>query len=232
MIKKPKVDIVALLPIKAHSERIRGKNFKLFAGKPLFQWCLDTLLSIKEIKKVVINTDARQLLLKNGLIESARVEVRERKPGLCGDFVSMNLIIADDIANIPADIYIMTHVTNPLLTAHTIRSALNTFIEEKNKRRHDSLFSVNRYQSRFYKKDAAPLNHQPGMLIRTQDLEPIFEENSNLYIFTAGGFRLTGSRIGKSPILFETPLGESIDLDSPQHWDIAEQLIISRGIKK
>ena len=50
--------IVALLPMKAHSERVKGKNFKIFNGKPLYKWILDTLLSTNIIDKVVINTDA------------------------------------------------------------------------------------------------------------------------------------------------------------------------------
>ena len=70
-MKKPK--IVALLPMKANSERVEGKNFKDFNGKPLFQWVLDTLLKIKEIDQVVINTDARDILSKNGLIETNRI---------------------------------------------------------------------------------------------------------------------------------------------------------------
>ena len=101
--------VVALLPMKANSERVKGKNFKLLAGKPLFQWILDALLSDESIDQVVINTDAKSILLENGLQESNRVVIRERKPELCGDLVSMNLILADDIENVPADTYLMTH---------------------------------------------------------------------------------------------------------------------------
>ena len=116
--------IVALLPMKANSERVKGKNFKLLAGKPLFQWILDALLENKEIDQVVINTDAKHILIENGLIESDRVLIRERKPELCGDLVSMNLILEDDIANVPADTYIMTHTTNPLISALTDRKSV------------------------------------------------------------------------------------------------------------
>ena len=117
--KKPR--IVALLPMKANSERVKGKNFRLFNGKPLFQWVLDTLLSVEEIDLVVINTDARHILAENGLVDRERVLIRDRKPEICGDFVSMNLVLGDDVANVPADIYLMTHTTNPLMTADTVR---------------------------------------------------------------------------------------------------------------
>src|SRR5713101_6526745 len=95
--------IVALLPMKAHSARVSGKNFRSFAGKPLFRWILDTLLSIEVIDLVVINTDARDILAEHGLISGGKVLVRDRKSEICGDFISMNLVLADDIANVPAD---------------------------------------------------------------------------------------------------------------------------------
>src|SRR6185436_20813773 len=125
MTNKP--TIVALLPMKAHSERVKGKNFRPFNGKPLFRWILDTLLSLDEIDQVVINTDARAILAEHGLTDGARIMVRDRKPEICGDFVSMNLVLADDVAAVAADSYVMTHVTNPLLGTESIRAALQQF---------------------------------------------------------------------------------------------------------
>ena len=119
--------IVALLPMKANSERVRGKNFRDFNGKPLFRWILDTLLAVEAIDEVIINTDARHILAENGLVDGPRVRIRDRKPEICGDFVSMNLVLADDVANVPADIYVMTHTTNPMLGAQTIRAAIDAY---------------------------------------------------------------------------------------------------------
>jgi len=114
-----KLKTVALLPMKANSERVPGKNFKIFAGRPLFQWILETLLEINEIERVVINTDAREILSANGLEETERILIRDRKPDLQGDLVSMNRIIEDDLAAVDAESYVMTHTTNPLLSADT-----------------------------------------------------------------------------------------------------------------
>lgn len=223
------MNIAALLPMKAHSERVKGKNFREFNGRPLFRWIADTLLSLDEISRVVINTDARDILRQNGLEDSARVLIRDRKPQLCGDMVSMNLILADDVANVPADIYLMTHTTNPLLSGDTIRRALGSFIKAKDEGRADSLFTVNRFQTRFYRGDGTPVNHDPENLVRTQDLEPWYEENSNLYIFTAESFRSTGARIGLRPMMFETPFLESVDIDDHAGWELAEIISIHRG---
>lgn len=214
--------IVALLPMKANSERIKGKNFKPLNSKPLFRWILDSLLALPEIAQVVINTDARVILAEHGLLDSARVLIRDRKPEICGDFVSMNKVLADDIANVPADVYLMTHTTNPLLSSATIGQALQDFLTAQANGTADSLFTVNRFQSRFYRQDGSAVNHDPNNLIRTQDLEPWYEENSNLYVFTAESFASTDARIGQHPMMFETPCLESIDIDDQVDWQLAE----------
>jgi CMP-N-acetylneuraminic acid synthetase len=213
--------IVALLPMKANSERVKGKNFREFNGKPLFRWILDTLLAVEEIDQVVINTDARHILAENGLTDSDRIMIRDRNPDICGDLVSMNLVLADDVENVDADIYLMTHTTNPLLSAATVRGALAAFQKAQEEGATDSLFTVDKIQTRFYREDCSPVNHDPDNLLRTQDLEPWFEENSNLYIFTRDGFAKTNARIGKQPMLFESPRFESIDIDTPDDWDFA-----------
>lgn len=213
--------IIALLPMKANSLRVKGKNFREFCGKPLFRWILDKLIEIQEIDQIVINTDARHILVENGLVDTDRITIRDRRTEICGDHVSMNLVLADDIANVPGDIYLMTHTTNPLLSADTIRNAITAFQEAKSAGKADSLFTVDKVQTRFYRADCTAVNHDPDNLIPTQDLEPWFEENSNLYIFTADSFAGTNARIGKKPMMFEGPHFESIDIDTPADWDFA-----------
>lgn len=221
--------IVALLPMKAHSERVPGKNFRPLAGKPLFRWVLDALLAVPAIERVVINTDARAILAQNGLIDSDRVLIRDRRAEICGDHVSMNLVIEDDLASIAASTYLMTHTTNPLLSAETVHRAIDVYRAGVANGTADSLFTVNKVQTRFYRSDGSPVNHDPDRLIRTQDLEPWFEENSNLYIFSSESFAPRKTRIGAKPILLEVSRLESVDIDDDADWAIAEALAARRG---
>ena len=221
---------VALLPMKAHSARVKGKNFREFAGKPLFRWILDSLLALDEIQAIIINTDAREILAEHGLQESERVLIRDRREEIRGDMVSMNKIIEDDIASIESDTYLMTHTTNPLLGVSTIRAALGTYIAGVKEGSADSLFTVNRFQTRFYRQDGSAINHDPNNLLRTQDLEPWYEENSNLYIFSRDSFASTKARIGTNPLLFETPYMESFDIDDQEGWDLSE--LVARHYKR
>lgn len=221
--------IVALVPMKGHSERVPNKNFRLFNGKPLYRWIIDALLELPEISEVVINTDARATFEEQGVDGLSRVRLRDRKPELCGDFMSMNRVLADDVVNVPADIYVMTHSTNPLLQPETIRRGIEMFSRVTSDGSGDSVFSVNRFQTRFYRGDGNPINHDPNNLIRTQDLEPWYEENSNLYIFSAESFARTNARIGIQPRMFETPRSESLDIDDQEGWDMAEAVSIGRS---
>ncbi len=219
--------LIALLPMKAHSERVPGKNFRPLAGKPLFRWMLDMLLGVPQVARVVINTDAAPLLRGEGLPADTRVMVRERRPELRGDLVSMNRILADDVAAVPATTYLMTHATNPLLTAATASAALSAFAAAQARGEADSLFSVTRFAARFYDQHGQAVNHDPRALLRTQDLPPLLMENSVLYLFTPGSFAATAARIGRHPLLFPTPALESVDIDEEADWVLAEALLRS-----
>ena len=223
--------VVALMPLKAHSERVPGKNFKPLGDRPLFRWMLDTLLSLDEISKVVINTDARDVLADNGLTDAPRVQIRDRREEICGDSVSMNIILADDLSAVPADLYLMTHTTNPFMSADTVRRAIERYDQAIRDGAGDSLFTVNRIQTRFYREDGSPVNHDPQNLVRTQELEPWFEENSCLYVFSQASFAQTQARIGTKPVMLTMPAIEAIDIDTPEDWQHAEYLATG-GIAK
>lgn len=217
--------IVALLPMKANSERVKGKNFRDFGGKPLFKWVLDTLLSVAEIDLIVINTDARHILAEHGLIGNERILMRDRNEEICGDLISMNLIIKDDIKNIDSDIYLMTHTTNPFLSRHSVEAAIEKFQIAVKAEGADSLFTVNKVQDRFYDIDVQPINHDPANLIRTQDLDPWYQENSNLYLFSKESFYKTDARIGANPTMLVTAPYESTDIDTPDDWELGEVMV-------
>jgi CMP-N-acetylneuraminic acid synthetase len=218
--------VTALVPIKDHSERVKGKNFRDFCGKPLYYHIIHTLDRVYAVDEIVIDTDSPRIIAEGpGL--SRKVHVIERPAELCGDYVSTNRIFEYDLSQTEAEIYIQTHVTNPILKAETIAKALGMFIsiEDTN----DSLFSVNKYQSRFYMKDGAAVNHDPENLIRTQDLQPMYEENSALYVFTKESFKQKGRRIGVRPFMFVTPPIESVDIDDEFTFRVAELLALYAG---
>ena len=219
--------ITALLPMKVHSERVPDKNIKNFCGRPLYHAVLSTLLQSKYIDKVVINTDS-DIIKEDALKNFERVVIIDRPKEIQGDFVSMNDIIAYDLSKIEGEHFLQTHSTNPLLQTDTIDLAIGTYF--KNLNQFDSLFSVTRLQTRLYWKDGVPINHNPNELLRTQDLPPVYEENSNFYIFSKKSFVDAGrARIGLKPQMFEISKLEAVDIDEPEDWGIAEVLYKRRA---
>jgi len=223
-MKKQNSKVVALLPIKLNSERVPGKNFKTLGSKPLYKWILDKLISIDIIDKIIINTDAIE---KFNNINSSKIVIRKRINEICGNDVSMNLVIKDDLMNTEGEIFFMTHATNPFLKKKTIIDSIKEFKKKNLTNFAVSIFSVTKFQSRFYNKDCEPINHDPSKLIKTQDLEIWYEENSSFYIFTKKSFKLNNSRIGMKPFPYITDKLESLDIDTINDWKLAETIVKS-----
>ena len=205
--------ICALVPMRHHSQRVPGKNYRLLAGRPLFHHIVQTLLSVTEISDIVVDTDSEIVI--DGIREHfPTVKVIHRPENLRADDVPMNDILLYDTAQVQADFYLQTHSTNPLLKAETVSRAIRSFHENYPNR--DSLFSVTRLQTRLYDRHGRAINHDPAVLIQTQDLPPVYEENSCLYIFTRQNLQRRHHRIGDQPLLFE--------IDRAEAWDIDEEL--------
>lgn len=211
--------------MKGNSERVPNKNLKDFAGKPLYHRVMDALLASKYIDKVIVNTDSEIIKADLKKYFENNVIIIDRPQEIIGDFVSMNKVIECDINNVQADIYLQTHSTNPLLKTKSIDAAIEKMIALSKDKVYDSVFSVTRLQTRLYQANGEPLNHNPEELLRTQDLEPLYEENSNFYIFTKESFYNSGGkRIGLKPFMFEIDKIEAVDIDEPQDFVIAESL--------
>jgi CMP-N-acetylneuraminic acid synthetase len=135
----------------------------------------------------------------------------------------MNDIIGYDLETISGDHFLQTHSTNPLLTQKTLETAVRSYFEHLDK--HDSLFSVTRLQTRLYWGSGKPVNHSPQQLERTQDLPPVYEENSNLYLFSRSSFKNAGNnRIGCNPKMFSMHPLEALDIDEETDFQIAETI--------
>ena len=217
--------VVALLPMRHHSERVPGKNYRPLAGRPLYEHILDTLLATPGIDQVAIDTDS--YVIRQGIARAyPQVRLIERPAHLCGGEVPMSEILLYDVEQVPHPFYLQTHSTNPLLRTETIGQAIATFLSGFPER--DSLFSVTRVQKRFWSADGKPVNHDPDVLLRTQDLPPIFEENSCLYLFERESFRARGNRLGRRPILFEIDRQEAWDIDDEVDFRLVELMMQTR----
>jgi len=214
--------IVVLVPMRHHSQRVPEKNFRLLAGKPLYHHIITTLLSIQRIHKVVVDTESSTIIA--GLKKNfPSVIILERPEFLRADTVPMNDILLYDTSQVEADVYLQTHSTNPLLKVETINQAIDAFLVAFPAR--DSLFSVTRLQTRLWDKNGRAINHDPSVLLQTQDLPPVFEENSCLYMFTKEILEKRHNRLGDNPLMFEMDADEAWDIDDELDFSITEFLM-------
>ena len=229
--------VVAVVPIKLISKRLKGKNLRILAnGKTLLNSILATLLEICEIDEIYVycsNPKIRKDLPQN-------VRFLQRDQILDSDETSMNQILDSFIKEIQSDIYILTHATSPLLKSKTILNALKKVANEK----YDSSFSVAKENSflwlsnktKLYDLNGNPIvkikntliNYNLEKIPRTQDIEGFHRETSNFYIFNRDVFQNYKSRIGKNPYLALISKIESVDIDDFEDFLIADSIIKSQ----
>jgi CMP-N-acetylneuraminic acid synthetase len=211
--------------MRHHSERVPGKNYRPFAGRPLYHYIVQSLLTCPHIAQVVIDTDS-PTIMNDCAQHFPQVRLIERPEHLRADTTPTNDVLLYDVTQVEAGFYLQTHSTNPLLRAETITRGIETFLT--NYPVYDSLFGATRWQTRLWDQLGRAINHNPAILLRTQDLPPVYEENSNLYIFTRSILEARHNRIGERPLLFEIDRKEAWDIDEELDFRIAEFLYVER----
>jgi len=215
-------EIAALVPMRHHSQRVPGKNYRLLGGKPLYQHIIQTLLACPEITRVVVDTDSPEIA--SGLQQHfPQVLVIDRPEHLRADDIPMNEVLAYDTSQVAADFYLQTHSTNPLLRSETISRAIQSFLAVYPA--YDSLFGVTRLQTRLWDQLGRAINHNPAILLQTQDLPPVYEENSCMYLFTRQTLLARRNRLGERPMIWEINRSEAWDIDEEIDFAIVNFLM-------
>ena len=210
--------VVALVPMRHSSERVPGKNYRQFGDAPLFHHIIRTLLAVSEITEVLIDTDS-PVIAEQCAASFPSVRVIERPGHLTAGEIPMNTIIEHDLSHTDAQVVVQTHSTNPLLKAETVAAALRMYLDDDTC---DSVFTVTRLQQRLWSEGPAPVNHDPKVLLRTQDLPPLYIENSSLFVFERGLIAAVGNRIGPNARMLEMDPIEAMDIDDEPDFLLAE----------
>lgn len=207
---------VAIVPMKLNNRRLPQKNTKPFTnGKPLCYYILSTLLDVNGIDEVFVYCSNPYI---KEFIPSG-VKYIERSKSLDLDTTSMTEVLTCFAKEIPADIYVMTHTTAPFITKESILKGLNAVKSNK----YDSSFAAKKLQD-FLWKDGNPFNYKLDNIPRTQDLPLLFEETSGFYIYRYDVMAKYHRRIGKNPFIVEVSEIESIDIDEPEDFMIADAI--------
>ena len=208
--------IVAIMPIKLKNERCPGKNTRLLGPKPLLQYELDSLqeTGLCSSINVFCSDEAVVPYLPQG------VNFLQRPKELDLPTSNFTQIFTCFMNEVDADIYVYAHATAPFISVETMKAC----IEAVKNGEYDSAFCAVKLQDYLW-KNGEPLNFDATNLPRTQDLEPIYQETSGVYVFTKEVFKQYKRRIGVKPFIKEVSFREAVDIDNPEDFDLAEIML-------
>lgn len=211
--------ITALLPMRSGSKRVEGKNKRELAGQPLFQHILRTVQSVEAISQVVVSTDDDEIL--DQLEQAPKVACIRREAALAQDTTSMNDVIADCLARVKGHHFIQVHATSPLIEVKSIQDAIRDYFQLASPTG-KSLMAVQEIEGRLWSSKMEPINHDPDVLLPTQNMEKVLLDCSAFYLFSRGEFERRRSRIYGPPIVKVLSEREGLDIDYEWQFDLAE----------
>lgn len=208
--------IVAIMPIKLKNERCPGKNTRMLGSKPLLQYELNSLKETRLCTEINVfcSDDAVVPFLPEG------VNFLKRPKELDLPTSNFTQIFSTFMAEKDADIYVYAHATAPFITVETMAQCINAVKSGE----YDSAFCAVKLQDYLW-QDGEPLNFDATNLPRTQDLKPIYQETSGVYVFTKEVFLKFKRRIGTKPFIKEVTFKEAVDIDNPEDFDLAEVML-------
>jgi len=128
MIRKYKV--VALVPARGNSLRLKKKNSRFFLGKPLINWTLDAAKHSKYIDKVVLSTDSTKILKIASSYKN--LDLKKRPKILAKGNTSIYDVIKFELKKyLNYDILILLQPTSPLKTSKDIDKCLELMIKNR-----------------------------------------------------------------------------------------------------
>jgi CMP-N-acetylneuraminic acid synthetase len=207
--------------IKEKSERLRDKNFLDLGGKPLYKHLLDEL----DGQDVFVDTDSEKILLdlKNSGIKCYRrkqefVNLENNNNFKVSPVLLMIENFLDNYVDDENEIIVTPHVTSPFIKLDTIIDASKKLNEG-----YDSVQACTEHQEFTY-FNGRPVNFNPNVVQKTQDLEPVVMGNGAFFIFTKKTFKENNNRVGKNPYFYSITFPESVEIDNGEDWKLAERV--------
>lgn len=227
--------VLALIPARAGSKRLPGKNIKLLGGKPLIEWSIDVAKNIDDICDILVSTDDECIadIAKNAgaLAPWLRPADLSNETASSAD-VAMHALDWYESVKGKTDGLLLLQPTSPFRTRETILRGLSLFKKDKN---HRSVVGVSRAETHpmmcFSIEGDLMIPFIDGVEYhsRSQDLPPAYKVNGSFYLVSSDKFRATKSFYDSDtlPLLIDS-FEESIDIDTELDWKMAELTLNAR----
>jgi len=226
-------ECICIIPARGGSKGIPGKNTKLLLGKPLIAWSIGIALNSHLPGRVVVTTDSPDI---QSIALAMGAEAPFLRPTeLATDNAPTELALLHALdwyesneGYLP-DVVVLLQPTSPCRHPERLVQALSRF----EKTGADSLVSVSPLDPPFLWRSPDDAQAEFDYLDRPmrQNLPEalkLFQENGSIFIFKTELLRKTGCRLGGKIVLFELDKLESIDIDEPEDFAMAEMILGSK----
>lgn len=206
------------IPIKANSERVPGKNFRVLNGKKLYQYICEHVKSANVFDDVYVDTNSEEIAT---YAAEQGFGVIERKPELAQNTANGNDLLVYHYQQFPQyDYYFQLFATAPYLQPETIRSCVEKLTSSEE---YDSCFTATENHG-FYWLANNPINYRPGILPRSQDMLAVVEETTGLYGICRASLERYRCRIGRKPYIHTVSKFEAVDINTEEDLEIAQYI--------
>ena len=217
---------IAIIPLRAGSKGLPGKNIRPLAGKPLFEHSVDHARAAG-ITRIVVNTDIQELI---GSDLGSDVEVIERPAELATDTTSMDEVLRHVLTQ---DIHdsspiVLLQATSPLRDPAIIQDALRVHSQED----FDLVMSVTPADSGVLKWGRIdgdrfnPLSNPKHCFTNRAQLPPVYRPDGAVYVFDSDWFRRSGTlACDKIGVVITSP-ENAYDIDSMADFEAVQTRIL------
>ena len=211
-------NITAVITVRSGSQRVKNKNLKSFCDKNLLEYKIEVLKKVRNIDKIVINTDSDEAIQ---ISKNYNINFKKRDPYYASSECSNSEFWGNIAENTDSEFILFTHCTNPLIKKSTYEKFIETF--EKNKNNYDSFNSVTDVKE-FLFLNKKPINFNPSKSPNSQDLPEVFKLNFAINILSTKLMAKKKSLIGDTPYFYNLNSEEGYDINTKLDFEFAEYL--------
>lgn len=222
--------IVAVIPIRTDSQRVKDKNLRPFADTTLLDYKIRTLQQVEELDGIIVNTNSDELVARiNGQYAGSKVRAQRREDYYASSECSGSEFFQHLGQVTDTDIFVYAPCTSPFIKPTTISQCVNLFLKEQGKEC-DCVSTVSSIKE-FLWLDGKAINYNPRQAPNSQDLPDIMALNFGCTVTGRDSLIANRNIIGKKPKFIIDSDIEAIDIDTPLDFYIAEQLYIKLNLE-